>query len=209
MKKILSILILFISVKAASQVPAGFKLYAERKNADNTTDSFYTKVPFLDSLFNKQGVFVAFSVERLNQTEGSVYPESFSVFTKSADGIYRDLSAQFESGAYTPTLFNTTNVAASTAYECRYLRVGNIVMVSGLVDIDATAAAATTLGMSLPIPSNISLSSDVAGTGASNAVANLSLGIAGSAANDRALFLFIATSITNNTYSFQFSYTIR
>jgi hypothetical protein len=209
MKKILSILILFISIKSAAQVPDGFKFYAERKNQNNTIDSFYTRFPFFDSVFNKQGNFVAFSVEKLNQTEGSVYPENFSVFTRSADGIYRDVSAQFESGAYTPTLFNTTNVAASTPYECRYLRVGNIVVVSGFVDIDVTAAAATTLGMSLPIPSNLSASSDVAGTGASNAVANLSLGIAGSAANDRALFLFVATSLTNNTYTFQFSYTIR
>src|SRR5439155_66361 len=44
------------------------------------------------------------------------------------------------SGTYTPTLTNSVNVAASTAYTCQYLRVGSVVTVSGQMDIDPTGA---------------------------------------------------------------------
>jgi hypothetical protein len=59
------------------------------------------------------------------------------------------------SGTYTPTLTNIVNVSSSTAYQCQYMRVGSVVTVSGVVDIDATnPASLTQLNMSLPITSN-------------------------------------------------------
>jgi hypothetical protein len=45
------------------------------------------------------------------------------------------------SGSYTPTLVNVANLDASTAYSCQYVRVGSVVIVSGQVDVDPTAAA--------------------------------------------------------------------
>jgi hypothetical protein len=58
------------------------------------------------------------------------------------------------SGTYTPTLSNTTNIAASAAFVCQYQRVGNVVTVSGRVNITPTAASvASELGISLPIAS--------------------------------------------------------
>ena len=69
----------------------------------------------------------------------------------------------FSFGTYTPTLTHTTNVGASTAYSMLYLRVGDIVFVSGRVDIDADAAGDTSLGMSLPIGSRFALDGDCSG----------------------------------------------
>jgi hypothetical protein len=60
------------------------------------------------------------------------------------------------SGTYTPTLSNTTNVSSSTAFECQWIRVGNVVTVSGMVGITATGAGNTVLRMTLPIPSDFS-----------------------------------------------------
>jgi hypothetical protein len=65
------------------------------------------------------------------------------------------VSDNIKSGTYTPTLTNIVNVSSSTAYQCQYMRVANVVTVSGVVDIDATnPASLTQLNMSLPITSN-------------------------------------------------------
>jgi hypothetical protein len=114
------------------------------------------------------------------------------------------------SGTYTPTLFNTTNVTASTAYTCQWMRVGNVVTVSGQVDIDATLAAssATELGMSLPIASSLTATEQVAGDAISDAVASLSARVKADATNDRASVVFKAISLSNDTYGFTYTYLI-
>jgi hypothetical protein len=68
------------------------------------------------------------------------------------------------SGTYTPTLTNTTNVAASSAFGCQYMRVGSVVTVSGRVSIDPTATGRIVLGMSLPVASSLGTLSNVGGT---------------------------------------------
>ena len=81
-----------------------------------------------------------------------------------ADILPRSPTAAFDSGTYTPTLTNGTNVAAATALECQWLRIDDIVNVSGKVNVDPTSAATTTiLGVSLPISSNIGAEEDVSG----------------------------------------------
>lgn len=113
------------------------------------------------------------------------------------------------SGTYTPTLFNTTNVAASTAYVCQYMRVGNTVTVSGQVDIDVTlTATSTVLGMSLPIASAVANANEVGGTSACPTVAALVTAILGDATNDRATFQFVSTDTNNNSMYFTFTYRI-
>ena len=91
MKKILLLILVLISVQSFGQL----KLYAERRNIDNTIDTFYTKL-FTDSVFNKQGTFVAFTVAYYSQFFDPVFPESFGKFIKHADGIYRN--ARYYSG---------------------------------------------------------------------------------------------------------------
>lgn len=62
-----------------------------------------------------------------------------------------------KSGTYTPTVTGTANVSANTPLKCQYIRVGNVVTVSGSVLITPTAAnTTTTFTMSLPITSNFS-----------------------------------------------------
>jgi hypothetical protein len=115
------------------------------------------------------------------------------------------------SGTYTPTLFNTTNVATSTAYECQYLRVGNTVTVSGQVDIDPTLAATdTVLGMSLPVASALAAARQLGGAGAITTPGRYGEGTAISAdlTNDRAQFLLRTTSVNNSSYNFSFTYRV-
>ncbi len=113
------------------------------------------------------------------------------------------------SGTYTPTLTNTTNVSASTAYVTGYYRVGNSVTVYGRVDIDATLAAPTELQMTLPVASNLAAEQDLGGTAASDVAAGLSARVKGDATTDRASIAFTAVSLTADHYSFNFSYQIK
>lgn len=112
-------------------------------------------------------------------------------------------------GSYTPTLTNTTNVAASTASSCGWYRVGDMVTVFGKVQIDPTAAAATILTMSIPIASGMTGGdTDAGGTGASSNITGEVIPIVSDGGADVVRFKFVATDITNRTVYFQFSYRI-
>jgi hypothetical protein len=119
------------------------------------------------------------------------------------------ISQTHKSGVYTPTLTNTTNVAASTAYECQWLRSGNVVTVSGRVEIDPTAGGGNTLlGMSLPIASNFANICELGGVAANDALYGYSIGIFADTVNDRASFSFVANANHANV-SFYFTFTYR
>lgn len=111
-------------------------------------------------------------------------------------------------GAYTPTLTNVANLT-STAYQCQYMRVGNVVTVSGKADVDPTLAATLTqLGISLPIASNLGAAEDCAGTAFASGIAGQGAAIRGDAANDRAEMVWISGDITNQPMYFTFTYEV-
>ena len=111
-------------------------------------------------------------------------------------------------GVYTPTLSNTTNVGASTAYECQWMRIGTSITVSGKVDITPTAAAptATLLGISLPLDSNIAAEQDCMGVGAAYTVQSQCGAIVGDLTNNRASYRFLAISNAAHSHGFTFTY---
>jgi hypothetical protein len=112
-------------------------------------------------------------------------------------------------GTYTPTLFNTTNVAASTAFVAQYMQVADMVTVSGRVDIDPTNNnQQTILGMSLPVASNLATAEQCAGTSNCSTVAGASAAIFGDPVNDRATIEFVAASNANQSFFFQFMYRV-
>lgn len=110
-------------------------------------------------------------------------------------------------GTYTPTLTNVTNLDSSTPFEAQYMRVGATVTVSGKVTVDATAGAATELGISLPIASNFGAVEDCCGVGAFTAVQE-SVGITGDITNDRAAMRWLAVTLTSQEVTFTFTYQI-
>jgi hypothetical protein len=113
-----------------------------------------------------------------------------------------------DSGTYTPTLTNGTNVAGSTAYLSQYLRVGSQVTVSGKVNINPTSTGATEMGISLPIASNFGNDYECAGVANFIAIAGESAGILADAANNRASLQYIAVDIADKVLAFTFTYTI-
>jgi hypothetical protein len=115
-----------------------------------------------------------------------------------------------ESGVYTPTLYNTANVAASTASPLTYSRNGNAVTVAGLVTLDPTAAAptATQLGVSLPIASNFADSGNAGGSGLSANAQSETYAIYSDAANDRVVLDGLARDAANHAVWINFTYRI-
>lgn len=132
-----------------------------------------------------------------------------------ANDVYRLIAVApvgnpvMNSGTYTPTLSNTTNVGASTAYACQYSRVGNIVTVSGRVDITATLTATSTqLDMALPIASSVTTAEQLGGTGSATNIASLSCGIYAESGSKKARFQYVSVGVTSGAFFFSFTYQI-
>lgn len=124
-----------------------------------------------------------------------------------ATGVMSISSAFFATGTYTPVLTNVLNIDASTPFVCQYVKVGDMVTVSGVVNIDPTALSATQMNMSLPIASNFIGSNNCGGAAYAAAVAQ-GAAIYGESATDTARFEFLATTTANAAMSFSFTYRI-
>lgn len=115
---------------------------------------------------------------------------------------------------YTPTLYNTLNVSASTPYLCHWVRVGPQIIVTGVVEVDPTASTetATQLGISLPIASDFTETLDLRGTGNSD-VSDYARAsgdyVSADTANNRAVLVFTARNGANAVHHFTFSYTVK
>lgn len=115
------------------------------------------------------------------------------------------------SGTYTPTLSNTTNIAASTAYVTQYMRVGSVVTVGGRVAVDVTAATTETeLGISLPIASAFTAEENLGGTFVQHiASSSREAGtIRADTTNDRAKVAWYSLGSANYSFYFSFTYLV-
>ena len=143
---------------------------------------------------------------KLNQQlRDNIYALWLAVTTGSAA-----ITEMFSSGTYTPTLTNGTNVAASTAFECQWMRIGSVVCVSGKVNLDPTSANTTTiLGISLPVASNFGAEEDLGGVTAATAGVTDSPGrVYANIASDRAEVSVWPGSAANQGVSFIFQYQV-
>lgn len=111
-------------------------------------------------------------------------------------------------GTYTPTLSNTTNVTSSTPALCHYFKIGNQVTVTGKVGISTPAAVATVLGISLPIASNFSATTDAAGVASSIAALASFPYVEANTTTDIAELKFLSQGNISSTVFFTFTYTV-
>lgn len=117
------------------------------------------------------------------------------------------------SGTYTPTLTAVANSASRTAYTMQWIRVGNVVTVSGMFDAAATTGATQVkIGMTLPIASSLSAQEQLGGGGASTgqgvALGNVAVAVYADATNDRAELRFLPPNTTVENYMVSFSYLV-
>lgn len=114
-----------------------------------------------------------------------------------------------DSDVYTPTLTNVANLDGSTAYECQWIQIGDVVTVSGKVSVNPTAPGVETLlGIELPVASNLGAEEDCAGVAFCPAVGGQGAAIRADAANNRAEMVWIAGDLSSQPMFFSFSYTV-
>lgn len=122
--------------------------------------------------------------------------------------------ARVSSGStYTPTITGIANAAATSPTAFQYVRVGNVVTVSGGMTIDPTSASTSTrIGISLPIASNFAIPGNLAGYGSSMLSATVpgpGGPIFGDATNDRAEYCFTSDGTAANiSHYFHFTYLV-
>ena len=117
------------------------------------------------------------------------------------------------SGTYTPTLTGVTNIQGLTAFVCQYSQLGDVVTVSGQINIDPTAAGDTVFGISLPIASNFASRTQCGGVVTTGEGLNVigpvcAFGIYADASNDRAAVYGYVLFTGNTATSFIFSYKV-
>jgi hypothetical protein len=191
-------------------VTAGKTAYGFRSDIDiatggGTTYGFYASGTAVNYFNGNVGIANTSPACKLDVTGGIQTSRTTVTSPAATDG-------NIFSGTYTPTLTNTTNVASSTASAAQYMRVGNVVTVSGSVIIDPTTAATnTTLNVSLPIASSLTSGRQLGGAGSSNSAAKYGdnvLAIYADTTNDRAEFRFNPTGAASETYVFSFTYQV-
>lgn len=113
-------------------------------------------------------------------------------------------------GTYTPTRSAEANLDSNvTMTEAQYMRVGNTVTVSGRFTADPTlTATVTSFEITLPVASNVGAAEDIAGTAFCGSIAGMGAEIIGVAANDTAKIQWVASDVTSQTWSYQFSYQV-
>lgn len=113
------------------------------------------------------------------------------------------------SGIYTPILTNIANLTSSTAYVCQYLQVGNVITVSGQVNITPTVSVRSTqLGISLPIASAFVMTGQCGGSAYSQNIAAQGASIIGNVSTGTATMEWQSLDITSQSMSFSFTYLI-
>lgn len=141
--------------------------YIPNRNASNKTTIFNEANQDMD--FNVQGdnddnvFYVDASTDCVGIGTNAPGSKLDVAGSFQADSITNDTG--LAAGTWTPTLTNSTNVAASVAGTWHYIRVGNQVYFHGVVQVDTTAVGAFLLYASLPIASNFNANDDANGSG--------------------------------------------
>jgi len=188
--------------KTRSTTPSQFRLQAALQSGQGFT---------IDDISCKEvtsgGLYTGGGNNGLNiMPDGRLYGTALH---NNAGAVTGTTTQYIASGTYTPTLTNVTNVAASTARLCTWTRVGNSVEVRGQIDIDLTTTLlASEIGVSLPIASAFTTAYQCGGSAAAVAF-QANWAIQADATNDRAKFSATGiSSVTNDTYTFNFGYEI-
>jgi hypothetical protein len=147
-----------------------------------------------------------------NYTAANITSSNSSISITNGSGTINIQTAVVTaSGTYTPTATAVTNVAAITVNGTfQYMRVGDVVTVSGSLDIDPTAVGTTTLRFTLPVASGFATAYQLGGTGAANpGSAELNPAVLSSNASaNEADMNFAAIGISSQTWWVHFTYSI-
>jgi hypothetical protein len=153
------------------------------------------KIAPLGTAGNNATLNVSLSIDTAGRLSGSALHNNASLPSGTTNQY-------IASGTYTPTFTAVANVTGTPAVSTgnwKWTRVGNCVTIAGNVSIQATTQNnSTSVGISLPIASNIATTGDLSGTAASTSTSQVTGALVnGDATNDRATLSFIAATGTS------------
>lgn len=110
-------------------------------------------------------------------------------------------------GVYTPTYTAVSGISTLTGEDCNYIRVGDVVSVSGVAAIDATSTQSTvTFNLTLPFPSTFTKFFDLSGAG--GGLASSVVTVEADTTNNEALVSVRIGQVLSTTAYFVFLYRI-
>lgn len=156
----------------------------------------------------------------LTHSSSIVMPSSLSyttragdvlIFRSSGSGVWQCVSGGSTSfGAPTPTWGSVSNATAATPFKIQYMRVGNVVTVSGSVAVTPAVGGGTytAIRLSVPVPSNFTGGQiDLSGTSFARDGATSVPGFL-VANSGGALLQFWAATNVSTTHAYQYTYII-
>ena len=181
----------------SSGLVSGFGAIAARKeNAADVNSAGYLQ-------FSTQDASTGMNEWLRITSDGRIYGKALHNNAGSVTGAANQYIA---SGTYTPGLNVVTNIRAAAAYACQWMRVGNVVTVSGQIDIGLTTGGiASALAVNLPIASTFTLYSQLGGVATSSGTSGAWTIVPDVPASR---IMFQTNSIPlNTTYSYWFTFT--
>ena len=178
-----------LSTTASSNSPAGSETPTEGDNYIRTLSAFIALLR--DKLDGSSNTGTITNATFSGTMAGAA---SWAALQSFAAGIsVSSSSGNVLSGTYTPTttaVSNVTSVSPNGLF--KYVRVQNTVNVTGRLTITTTSTGSTTVGISLPVASNFTLSTDLAGVANQGRFGDVyvMLGISADTTNDRATLAF-------------------
>jgi hypothetical protein len=128
----------------------------------------------------------------------------------NAGAVTGTTNQYFCSGTYTPTFAGVTNITGTPSGTAQWTRVGNVVTVSGSVQVDpTTASTASAFTSTLPIASTFGANADLGGTAVrdNNTATNITASIRGSSTLARFDF-FCDTNTNSEAWYYTFTYEV-
>ena len=187
--------------------------YSEIYHAANSTGVVTLNGCTIGRSFSQQTISLERSLYHIQYAGagGSTKVDEATHFVGLATVTNRDsANAATLSNVYTPTLTINANLDSVTAFQSQWMRVGNVVTVSGRLTADPTAAAntSTSVYVSLPIASNFGAIEDCGGAAACNSVFGLAAAIYADTAGDRAIMQWSSQQTTAVSMIYTFTYRI-
>lgn len=161
---------------------------------DTTTSNFSLKA--LNS-----GGSTGFYVNNAGQIYGTALHNNASAITGTTNQY-------IASGTYTPIITGVANYSSSTSDVATYIRVGNVVTVSGSLSVTPSGVGTLVFRFNLPIASNFTLSTEVTGSAQDESLYDIT-SVAAHVSTDQALIQCSASNTDNRLFSYIYQYEVK
>ncbi|MBP8754868.1 MAG: hypothetical protein KBH39_11635 [Chitinophagales bacterium] len=150
----------------------------------------------------------AAATEKLRiETDGRIYGTALH---NNAGTVTGTTNQYIASGTFSVSVTASSNIEGTpTATDAQWMRVGNVVTVSGRFTANPSSATNTYIEISLPIVSNLTNAEDCSGVSFCGSVAGQGAEIIGVAATDTAKIQWVAVDVNDQSWSYSFTYEIK